>query len=157
MTSFSLDTHRIMQNMMKMFHRAMKIRKYRRLSRNSLMLSPERQIYQLGGNALGTIDVTQALLVYFFIYLLLPPLTNTPVVGALDSSPNPWDSFLLLQTSTNYKTYLFVLHDQCGLSECKGNTHSLKFNTAPAFTSKVLESTDTQTLLTGYSLIYLLS
>lgn len=70
--------NRIMQNMMKTFHRAMKIRKYRKLSRNSLMLSP--------------------------------------VVGALDSSPNPCDSFLL----------------------------SLKFSTAPALTSKVLENRQTK-------------
>ena len=34
-------THKIMQNIMKTFHSTMKIRKYRRLSRNSLMLSPE--------------------------------------------------------------------------------------------------------------------
>ncbi|MEQ2267320.1 Trimeric intracellular cation channel type A, partial [Xenotaenia resolanae] len=36
-------THRIMQNIMKTFQRAMKILKYRRLRRNSLMLSPIRR------------------------------------------------------------------------------------------------------------------
>lgn len=41
--SIETFTHTTIQNMMKMFHSAMKIRKYRRLSRNSLMLSPERQ------------------------------------------------------------------------------------------------------------------
>lgn len=36
-------TYTIMQNIMKMFHKAMKIRKYLRLSKNSLMLSPTNQ------------------------------------------------------------------------------------------------------------------
>lgn len=36
-------TYTIMQNIMKTFHKAMKIRKYLRLSRNSLMLSPTNQ------------------------------------------------------------------------------------------------------------------
>lgn len=36
-------THTIMQNIMKIFHRAMKIRKYLRLSKNSLILSPRNQ------------------------------------------------------------------------------------------------------------------
>lgn len=36
-------THTIMQNIMKIFHKAMKIRKYLRLSKNSLILSPRNQ------------------------------------------------------------------------------------------------------------------
>ena len=36
-------TYTIMQNIMKTFHKAMKIRKYLRLSRNSLILSPKNQ------------------------------------------------------------------------------------------------------------------
>lgn len=36
-------TYTIMQNIMKIFHKAMKIRKYLRLSKNSLMLSPRNQ------------------------------------------------------------------------------------------------------------------
>lgn len=70
------------------------------------MLSPERKICQLYDNALGTTDVTHTLFC-MIMYLLLQPFTNTPVVGALDSSPNPWDSFLLLQTfpNTNVSVY----------------------------------------------------
>lgn len=64
--NWSRFTHRIMQNMMKMFHRAIKIRKYRRLSRNSLMLSPKRQTYHLNGTALRTTDVTTLLFLYLF-------------------------------------------------------------------------------------------
>lgn len=36
-------TYTIIQNIMKIFQRAMKIRKYLRLSKNSLMLSPKNQ------------------------------------------------------------------------------------------------------------------
>lgn len=37
------STYTIMQNIMKTFHKAMKIRKYLRLSKNSLILSPKSQ------------------------------------------------------------------------------------------------------------------
>lgn len=68
---FQDPNNTIMQNIMKTFHKAMKIRKYLRLSKNSLILSP--------------------------------------VVGSLAPSPKPSVSLLL----------------------------SLKFSTAPAFTSSV--------------------
>lgn len=71
---FQDPNNTIMQNIMKTFHKAMKIRKYLRLSKNSLILSP--------------------------------------VVGSLAPSPKPSVSLLL----------------------------SLKFSTAPAFTSSVPQS-----------------
>lgn len=38
-----ISTYTIIQNIMKTFHKAMKIRKYLRLSKNSLILSPKNQ------------------------------------------------------------------------------------------------------------------
>lgn len=76
--------------MMKMFHRAMKIRKYRRLRRNSLMLSPKVEKDVTFFNAAQLVKV-----LYIFIYIFNNVIT--PVVSGLDSSPNPWDSFLWLQ------------------------------------------------------------
>lgn len=80
-------THSIMQNIMKMFHKAIKIRKYRRLSRNSLMLSPKTD----------TLIMKQQVFKHVHTDTAFNMISYKPVVGAPDSSPNPWDSFLLLQ------------------------------------------------------------
>ena len=63
----------IMQNIMKTFHRAMKIRKYLRLSRNSWMLSP----------VLGSLDSSPKPCVPFFFSL---KLSTAPVF--INSVPN---------------------------------------------------------------------
>lgn len=128
--------------MMKMFHRAMKIRKYRRLSRNSLMLSPRIEIAQL---------VKVVCIYLFMVFFFYFNNAITPVVSGLDSSPNPWDSFLWLQNIrlTNLLTVTITI--VLPITTFKMNqtapfwkdTHSLKFNTAPAFTNKVLQNTDT--------------
>lgn len=60
----------IMQNIMKTFHRAMKIRKYLRLSRNSRMLSP----------VLGSLDSSPKPCVSFFF-----------LQRGTDSVHSPWD------------------------------------------------------------------
>lgn len=132
-------TYTIMQNIMKMFHRAMKIRKYRKLSRNSLMLSPRIQTYVTVLYSSCSVDLF---------------LNNaiTPVVSGLDSSPNPWDSFLWLQNIRFTKLFMIVVViiviqptlKMNIMAEFWKNTHSLKFSTAPAFTSKVLQNTDTK-------------
>lgn len=45
------STYTIMQNIMKIFHKAMKIRKYLRLNKNSLILSPRKSEEKLFNTA----------------------------------------------------------------------------------------------------------
>lgn len=132
--------------MMKMFHRAMKIRKYRRLSRNSLMLSPR---IETDVTLFYAAQLVKVVYIYLFIYF---NNAITPVVSGLDSSPNPWDSFLWLQNIRLTKLLMVMITIGVTITTFKmnkmapfwKNTHSLKFNTAPAFTNKVLQK-QTQT------------
>lgn len=129
-------TYTIMQNIMKMFHRAMKIRKYRRLSRNSLMLSPRIQtdVTVLYGRSL--LDCLSSRMQPHLLSVVWTHLQTreTPFVGYKTLVVN--DSCHFVMASSLLFRCIQWLHWK--------NTHSLKFSTAPAFTSKVLQNTDTK-------------
>lgn len=137
-------TYKIIQNIMKTFHRAMKIRKYRRLSRKSLMLSPGVEKDVTLFNAAQWVKVP-----YIFVHVRRTQSHLWSAVWTHLQSPGTpsfgyKDDQVIMAIITVVAIITTIKMNR--MAPFWGNTHSLKFNTAPAFTNKVLQ-TQTQNVI----------